>query len=184
MNFRVSSLALLTIPALCLPQTPPKVSPTASPDEMGEMVFSTSIGSFKLVSPGERNAQGKLVMNFRGTLLVVGYKPNTPNAQVQVEGNLRKEYENSSRERVLFHGQGRVVLDGKFKSVQWFGRDLQGKFNGLGIFRLYGEFDSKGQTGSYTITGDKTRYWATGGMVVVVPKPDLAKVAKPRVKID
>lgn len=177
MNFRVSSLALLLLPVLATPQTPP-----AKPaGETGEMVFSAAIGSFKLVSPGDRNAFGKLELNFRGTVLLVGHKPTSP---IQISGNVRKEYDNKDRERVLYHGQGRIVLDGSYKAVQWFGRDLSARYNGMGIFRLYGEFDKKGMTGTYQITGDKLRYWGSGGMTVVVPNPTLAPSAKPKVKID
>lgn len=177
MNFRVSSFALLLLPALGVPQTPS----TPPAGDTGEMTLKAAIGSFKLVSPGDRNAYGKLEMNFRGTLLIVGLKPKTP---LQISGNLRKEYDNQNRERVIYHGQGRVVIDGTVKSVQWFGRDLSARFNGMGIFRLYGEFDKTGMTGTYQYTGDKLRYWGSGGITAVVPNPMLAPVAKPKVKID
>ncbi len=177
MNFRVSSLALLLLPMMSTPQTPP-----AQPaGDTGEVVLNTQIGSFKLVSPGDRNAKGKLEMSFRGTLLLVGLKPNTPTV---VTGNLRKEYDNASRERVVYHGQGKIVIDGTVRSVQWFGRDLSARFNGMGIIRLYGEFDKNGSTGTYQFTGDKVRYWGTGGMTVVIPNPTLSPAAKPKVKID
>ncbi|OWU64478.1 MAG: hypothetical protein CBB60_009645 [Armatimonadetes bacterium Cent15-Ar3] len=178
MNFRVSSLALLLLPVLAMPQTRPAAKPAG---DSGEMVFNAAIGSFKLVSPGDRNAYGKLELTFKGTLLLVGLKPNTP---VQVTGNLRKEYDNGSRERVIYHGQGKIVVDGTMKSAQWFGRDLSARFNGMGIFRLYGEFDKKGMTGTYQLTGDKLRYWGSGGMTVVVPNPAITPSVKPKVKID
>jgi hypothetical protein len=177
MNFRLSSFALLLIPVLATPQTP-----AAKPaGDTGEIVLNAAVGSYKIVSPGERQAYGKLEMSFRGTILLVGFKPNAP---LQITGNVRKEYDNKNRERVLYHGQGRMVLDGSFKAVQWFGRDLTARFNGMGIFRLYGEFDKKGMTGTYQITGDKLRYWGSGGITIVVPRADLAPSAKPKVKID
>lgn len=182
MNFRVYCLALSAVCAAVVPQTPAAKLAQAQPaSEKGEVVFNAAIGSFKLVSPGERNAFGKLEMNFKGTVLLVGLKENAP---VQVSGNVRKEYENKDRERILFHGQGRIVVDGTFKAIQWFGRDLSARYNGMGIFRLYGEFDNKGMTGTYQITGDKLRYWGSGGITVIVPRPDFAPTAKPKVKID
>ena len=177
MNFRVSSLALLMLPVLATPQTPA----AKANSEYGELVFSTAIGSFKLVSPADRNSRGKLEMSFKGTLLLVGVKPTTP---IQVSGSLRKEYDNKAGDRVIYHGQGRIVIDGSVKSVQWFGRDLSARFNGFGIFRFYGEFDNKGQTGTYQITGDKQRYWGSGGITVVVPNPAISPASKPKVKID
>jgi len=177
MNFRVSILPLLILPAFAAPQTP-----AAKPGgDTGEIVLKAALGSFKIVSPGDRNAYGKLEMNFKGTVLLVGYKPNAP---IQIAGNIRKEYDNKDRERVLYHGQGRIVVDGTFKAIQWFGRDLTARYNGMGIFRLYGEFDKTGMTGTYQITGDKLRYWGSGGTTFVVPRPDLAPASRPKVKID
>ena len=178
MNFRVSSLALLLLPVLAMPQTPPAARPAG---DAGEMVFTTAIGSFKLKSPGDRNAYGKLDMTFKGTVLLVDLKPNAP---LQVFGNLGKEYDNKDRRRVMFHGQGRIVLDGTVRSIQWFGRNMTAKFNGMGIFNLYGEFDKNGITGTYQLTGDIARPWGSGGMTVVVPNPALAPRVKPKVKID
>jgi hypothetical protein len=54
----------------------------------------------------------------------------------------------------------------------------------MGIFRLYGEFDKTGMTGTYQITGDKLRYWGSGGTTFAVPRPDLAPASRPKVKID
>jgi hypothetical protein len=177
MNLRVLILPLLLLPVFATPQIP-----AAKPaGDTGEIVLNAALGSFKIVSPGERNAYGKLEMNFKGTVLLVGYKPNAP---IQVSGNVRKEYDNKDRDRVLYHGQGRIVLDGTYKAIQWFGRDLSARYNGMGIFRLYGEFDKKGMTGTYQITGDKQRYWGSGGTTFAVPRPDLAPSVKPKVKID
>jgi hypothetical protein len=39
-------------------------------------------------------------------------------------------------------------------------------------------------TGTYQLTGDKLRYWGSGGMTVVVPNPAITPSVKPKVKID
>lgn len=173
MNRNLVLPALLIVSSISIAQAP-------SP-QTGEVVMKTAIGSFKMVSPGDQKAFGKLEMTFKGTVLFVGLDASAP---VVAEGNLRKEYDNKDRARVLYHGSGRMVVNGKFKSIQWFGRDLSCRFNGMSIVRVYGEFDKNGQTGTYQITGDKERYWQQGGLTFTVPKPDFNKtVAPPKVRI-
>lgn len=149
-----------------------------APDNTGEVVMKTNIGSFKITSPGDKKSFGKITMSFKGSLLIVGYDGKSP---VSVSGNLRTEYENKSRDRVLYFGQGTVTLDGKFHAIQWFGRNLTMNWNGMGICRLYGEFDKEGNTGTYSIKGDVLRYWGNGGTMFTLPAPNTA-IVTPKVR--
>jgi hypothetical protein len=149
--------------------------------QTGEVVMKTAIGSFKILRANDKQpAFGKIEMNFKGSLLIVGYKGKAP---IQMVGNLRKEYENKKTDRMLLVGQGKVVLDGEFRAIQWFGRDLTMTWNGFGICRLYGEFDKNGQTGTYVVKGDVLRYWGSGGMQFTLPAYTAPPAQKPKVTI-
>ncbi len=161
--FRPIFAAVLTVTALL------SVARAQSSHEAGADVinFTTKIGSFKMVGGAPTDPpSGHLEMSFTGTLLVVGL-----DGQIQVTGNLKKEYDNAKYKRVAYHGTGKVVIDGKYASAQWFGRDLTGTFKGHGIMRLYGEFDQNLETGkwSYAVSNASKRDWGTNGRTVQIP---------------
>lgn len=137
-----------------------------APQETGEVDMQTNIGAFKITSAGDDKSSGKIKMTFKGSCLVVGYEGTAP---VAASTGLRVEYDNKKRDRVVFHGQGTVTLDGKFRAIQWFGQDLKMNWVGRGICRLYGEFDKNQNTGTYTIKGKQPMYWGTGGMQFSIP---------------
>ena len=168
--FSFSCLALLcTVPSLA--QAPPQV---------GQVAMNTKIGSFKITSPGDQLAYGKIKMTFRGSCLIVGYDGKIP---LVASPSLHVEYKDDKRQRIEYHGTGSITLEGRFRAIEWFGRDLNMDWSGLGICRVYGEFDKDGNTGTYTIKNKKTQYWGSGGMQFVLPPRDVSDIA-PKVKIN
>lgn len=150
---------------------------------MDEVFLTTKIGSFKILPTGKDLPQGKLSISFTGTLLITGadHKPT-------VSGNLKKEYESEKFNKVVYHGVGKIELDGQFQSVQWFGRDMSADFKALGnrsaVIRLYGEFDKQLDTGYYWYAAspkDKVD-WGTIGRPVIVPQPPSQRPIVPKVK--
>ena len=173
MNSKVISYGCLSLLCItpCLGQAPA--------DATGEAIMKTNVGAFKINSPGDKKAFGKIQMSFKGSLLIIGYEGAAP---IVASGGLRVEYKDDKRQRVEYFGNGTVTLDGKFRAIQWFGRSLNMTWNGMGICRLYGEFDKNGDTGSYEVKGDKVRPWGTGGMSFTVPGRNSTIVA-PKVNI-
>ena len=150
-----------------------------APQQTGEVVMKTNIGAFKITSPGDQKSFGKIKMSFKGSCLIVGYE----GATLGVTPGLRVEYQDAKRQRVEYFGTGTITLDGKFRAIQWFGRNLDMNWAGLGICRVYGEFDKNGDTGTFAIKGNKPAYWGTGGMQFVLP-PRNSSFVQPKVKIN
>ncbi len=157
----------------------PAAATQASAGETGTIDFRSKVGSFKILSPNsDVKARGRITMSFSGSVLVVGLDGNvTPGSGV------RLQYKDDAHARQTFFGKGTLTVDGRWRAIQFFGRDFSGHWDGMGIMRLYGEFDDKLETGTYVIKGDEPRPWGNGGMTVVLPKPpDATKRAKPRIE--
>lgn len=139
------------------PATKAAVPPDPS---IGEINLATQIGSFKLL-----DGMGRVEMNFTGTMLVSNLK-----GTVATSGNLKKEY--SSKTKEVWHGTGKIVIDGEFRGIQWFGTALTGKWKGRGTARIYGEFDKNLETGYYWYSSDPSRKlpWTMYGMTVYLPE--------------
>ncbi len=145
---------------------------TAGPDKI---VFKTNIGSFKILGGGDVPAHGALDLTFTGTVLVSNFEGTiTPGSGV------RKEFSRGKKD--VYFGSGHIFLNGKFRGAQFFGRNVNGSFQGFGIMRLYGEFDTKLETGEFWYEGKEHRPWGTGGIQVTVPEVIYNQTAKPRVK--
>lgn len=142
--------------------------------------FMANVGSFKALGSEKDPVQGTLEMTFTGTVLVSGLFQGST---VNVSGSVRKEYETKDHSKQVYFGTGRLVLSGKARAVQFFGRDMKARFYGMAIFRLYGEFDKNLDTGSYWFDGGEKVAWGTGGMPVVVPNAQ-AQPTKARVRIN
>jgi len=125
--------------------------------------FESKIGSFKAMGT-DNPAHGLLQITFSGTVLVSGL-----NGKVAMEGNIIKEYDDAPHKKQVYHGTGKMTVDGDFTGIQFFGKDLKGRFVGVSIFRLYGEFDKDLNTGSFWYDGGDKRDWGTGGMQLPVP---------------
>lgn len=135
---------------------------TKVPDGHGVFNFATRIGSFKLL-----DGVGKVEVSFTGTLLVSQLK-----GTIVPSGNLRKEYTSPSKDKQVWHGTGKVVVQGNFRGIQWFGTDMRGRWVGAGRARIYGEFDQNLKTGEYWF-GDSAATkmpWSTYGLELSVPE--------------
>jgi len=136
--------------------------------------FQTSVGSFKLEGSDETPPKGRLTINFRGSVLVSGLRPG---GKITPKGNVRLEMDDKRYNKKVYFGQGQLVVEGTVRAVQFFGRDLKGRYEGgTGNFRLYGEFDKKLETGTHWFEGETERTpWGTGGPTIPVPRQDLAQ---------
>lgn len=142
-----------------------------APREYGVLNFQSTLGSFRLVDSGGKLAEGKVTIEFTGTLLVSGLE-----GKLDVSGNLKKEYDGSGRK--VYFGTGKAVIDGKFRAVQLFGRNMKGVWNGVGVAMFYGEFDRNLKTGEFWFNDPKDREnWGTGGRTVVLPQQSNKPVA-------
>jgi hypothetical protein len=110
-------------------------------------------------------ASGKVEIQFTGSVLVSDLQ-----GDLTVSPGLIKEYQGHGK--VVYFGTGTLTVDGKFRGLQWFGRDMSGKWVGRGVVRLFGEFDKNLHTGDYWFE-DETRKiaWGQGGQTVVLPNP-------------
>src|SRR4029077_2172008 len=97
----------------------------AKNQDIDTLHLKTTLGSFKFF-----NGKGTIHLKFKGTVLVT-YLHGT----VAFGGTVRKEFpvpqvgKAAARDggaRQAFHGDGDITINGDFKSVQWFGRDLDG----------------------------------------------------------
>lgn len=140
--------------------------------EYDRMNFWTTIGSFKILGANEQPASGRIEFTFTGTVLV-----SDPSVEPVVTGNVRLEHDMKDAKRRVYHGTGKFVLDGKFKAIQWFGRDMKGYFKGWGVGRFYGEFDKDLRTGEiwYGSYYDYRVIWGTAGMERGVPMEEGAR---------
>lgn len=131
------------------------------------LYLRANVGSFKMV-----DGQGTATISFSGTLLIVGL-----NGTATPSGGLKLEYDD--RNRKAYFGTGSIVIKGRFRGVQWFGRNLNAKWTGLGLVRLMGEFDDQLKVGEFWYEGDEKRdSWLTGGRTIYLPDKRL-KAPKP-----
>jgi len=175
-NAQVPTKSPLTKPMVPLSGT--KVIPLGQKKgfKTGIVDMATNIGSFKIVSPGEVKSFGKIDIEFNGSVLIIGL-----NGTVIPSAGLRNEYSNAKHERTGYNGKGKLTIEGEWTAIQFFGRDMRAHWEGLGICRLYGEFDKNLDTGTFTIKGDKVRAWNQGGNMFVLPRGE-DNSPTPRVK--
>jgi hypothetical protein len=171
MMFRASLTAAFTCASLCAvlaqqkaPTVPPiKAASPSIPASALALVPATAtsdlvyikagVGSFKMVPKGaESPPAGRLEFSFAGTVLITGLEPGS---FLQVSGNVKKEYEEKPHAKQVYFGKGKILIVGKFRNCEWFGRELDLKFKGSAIFRMSAEFDSKLNTGTFIYEGDK-----------------------------
>jgi hypothetical protein len=174
-----ASLALLSLPFALFGQGSPAPAPAPANPEHGTMHLQTKVGSFKLLSPGERMAEGRMEISFTGTVLISGLQGTaTPS------GATRLEYRNQERQRDLYFvpagSTGSLVIDGKYRAIQFFGRDMRATHRGMGIYRLFGEFDRDLNTGEFWYDESPERQiWHTGGFTTTNP-PARRQAPQPR----
>jgi len=174
-------LGLLLPAALVLAQQVPNSTPPAppkNPDRVGVLHLTTNLGSFKILSPGDVDAEGTVDMSFKGTVLISGIDGTvTPSA------TLTREYYDTKHNKQTFFGTGHLLIAGKFRSIEWLGQDLNAVYTGRGIVRLYGDFDKNLNTGFYWFGNDTANkaYWSNFGTEVVNP-PYIPKTIVPEEK--
>ncbi|MBX3120230.1 MAG: hypothetical protein KF784_14285 [Fimbriimonadaceae bacterium] len=149
---------------------------TLDPSEIDTMYLQTKLGSFRLI-----NGAGRVEIKFTGTVLI-----SQLNGVRTVSGNVQKEFPRNAEEaksgRELWFGTGTIVVDGGFRAIQWFGRDMSTTWQGHGLARLYGEFDNDLNTGSYHFATEPTvQYWSPYGTSVNLPPPHAAGSQKPTI---
>jgi hypothetical protein len=137
----------------------------AQKERYGTLHLTTKVGSFKILGVADKPAEGHIEISFTGTLLING------SPKVAPSGNLRVEFSNPKRKQVAYHGTGKLVIDGKYNAIQWFGRDMNAVWNGFGVVRLVGEFDKDLNTGEfwYSDNPEDRRSW--GGQLNERPNP-------------
>lgn len=178
--------ALVALCALSPAQGGDKKGKVLAKPVYGNFFLETKIGSFKMMEFNDDSMpEGHFEMNFTGTVLVdtsdAVKHPRGLQTTIKTEGNIKKELNYHGRQ--LFHGTGKIVVDGGWHALQWFGRDMSGKFNGTAVFRLAGEFDKKLETGYYWYDDGKKLDWGTSGMQPTVPQANWMPKA-PTVRIN
>lgn len=133
------------------PATPAQMAGVTPDPGYATCHFQTRIGSFKII-----DGVGRVEIDFTGTVLV-----NRLEGTLSVTGQVRKEYDRDGR--VVWTGRGKAVATGKWRGVQWFGRDLRGVWYGRGVIRFGGEFDRDGRSGEFWFDDPaKPMFWPSG----------------------
>jgi len=169
-----------------VPNVKTLLAPSKTKPTYANFNMTTHIGSFKMLEYNDQNQpEGHLEMDFQGTVLIDSDKAFKHNrdltTQVTVTGNVRKEKDYHGR--LMYHGKGKLILDGGWHAVEWFGTDLNLKLNGYGVFRLSGEFDKDLETGYFWYDDGKKQDWGTAGNQPTVPKT-VYGIQKPSIKIN
>ncbi len=166
----IASLSAVVLYATAQQFPPPQKPGVSLPT--GKFSMKTALGSFKLLGHSDEDpVRGHFEVSFTGTILVSGLASG---GKLVTSGNVREEYSDAKHNKREFFGTGKLIVDGTVRSIQWFGRDLVGSFEGRGLLRLYGEFDKQSKTGDYwfgapTDANAKRIPWGTTGMQVEVP---------------
>jgi len=139
----------------------------AAPAGTDTLYISTTVGSFKILPAGPDTTRGALDIEFEGTVMVSGL-----NGTVTPGTGVRLELDRPEHKRQVYFGKGRIRVDGEFRAIQFFGRNLKGTFRGNGVARLYGEFDKNMETGYYWYASNPQKQdWGAYGRTVIVPAP-------------
>lgn len=139
---------------------PASAPPIAMKPGWGDMHLATKIGSFKLV-----DGEGRVEINFTGSVLVSKLK-----GRVTPSAGIRKEYD--ANDRQVYHGTGKLTVEGSFRGIQWFGTNMSTRWIGAGLARIVGEFDKNLETGFYWYGSgvDKKMPWSSSGMTILNPE--------------
>mgnify|MGYP005836073615 CR=1 FL=1 len=188
-SFAVASACVAApTPITIFDALPPQAERGARSNDVGVLHLQTRLGSFKMV-----DGRGRVEIAFTGTVLISGlqadedagrrakYQGISPlDGSLQVTGNVRREWSGQSRQ--VFFGTGRIVLNGRFRGIQWFGRDMQARWIGDGIIRMYGEFDRDLHTGWFWYDNiERATPWGAVGMQAVLPEPTFGGTAEPEI---
>ncbi len=148
--------------------------------KMSTLNFQTNLGSFR-----SANGAGKIQFSFSGTVLIHNWdleaKPKdiekVPKSyKVTLQGNIKKEYEKHGR--AVYFGKGTITIEGVWRAIQWFGKNMKGQWTGAGSISVVGEFDKQGNTGMYWYDPAKKNYWPTSLIELSLPE----RVFEPQVE--
>lgn len=154
--------------------TAPKLLPDrpTMDGEKGTLYFQSNLGSFRVA-----NAVGRIEFSFSGTVLIHSWDLDVKTKDIEkapksykvtLKGNIRKELEKHGR--TVYFGKGTIVVEGVWRALQWFGKDMKGQWYGHGSMSVVGEFDKQGNTGLYWYDPAKKNYWPTSLMELVLPE--------------
>jgi len=182
----VVGVALCSLVAMSHAQDTKKASGPPPKPDYDEFNLTTHVGSFKMLEfNDDKQPEGHFEMTFTGTVLVDTSEATKHSrglsTTIRTEGNVKLEKEYHGRK--AYFGTGKIVVDGGWHALQWFGRDMTGKFLGCGVFRLSGEFDKDLNTGSYWYKDGKKVDWGTGGQQPTVPA-SVYGIVNPKVNIN
>lgn len=133
----LGALAVICSSAMPQPATEAQKSGVRSSANYGTMHLEAPLGSFKII-----DGEGRVEMTFSGSMMLSQVDGN-----VAVEGQLSQIY--NDRGRKVLYGKGKVVVTGKWRAIQWFGKGMVSTWYGSGIVRLTGEYDRNFNPGKF-----------------------------------
>lgn len=153
--------------ALAQPATPEQRAGTNNDPNYGTLHLRTKLGSYKLM-----NGAGRVDIRFVGSMLISGLEGTV--VVDPAAGPVKEEYKNDKFQKQVFSGAGRVTVTGKFKAIQWFGKDMDTVWYGVGQARIDGEFDRNLETGFYWYDDPAEKFaWPSDGtMTITNPAPN------------
>ena len=158
-------VAAALVASLVFAQTKGQAPSPPGEAPIGTLHLQTSIGSFKILGVANLPASGKVDVQFTGSILISDLE-----GDLAISPGLVKEYLGHGKQ--VYFGTGTVTVNGRFRSVQWFGRDMKATWVGRGVIRLYGEFDNNLQTGDAWFDDASRKVpWGQGGLTLELPDP-------------
>jgi hypothetical protein len=158
--FGLAAVAGLIAVAQDNEEAAPEVNPET---DYGTINLATTLGSFRAI-----DGEGEIEGSFEGTVLF-----SRVDGDLEVTGEVRKEYENEELQRVLYTGNGSFRVDGSWRGIQWFGKNMRATMFGKGVIRVDGEYDRNLETGWYWFddqTDDRRPWPAEGTIDLRVPE--------------
>lgn len=150
--------ALISASVFAQPATAAQRAGVTPKPEYGTLHLEAPIGAFRMI-----DGEGRVELSFRGTVLLSGLK-----GKVTPGPGIKKEVSRGDRE--VYFGQGKIVVVGKWRAIQWFGGNMKAVWYGKGLARLTGEFDRNLNPGRYWYDNPdpaKKLYWFPNSAITV-----------------
>lgn len=128
MSVKILSTCLLSV---LLANHSPCVKPVVTSKGYGTLHLRAREGSFRIFE-----GEGRVVIDSSGTVLISGLV-----GQVKKSADIRLQYQND--ERQVYFGRGKIEIEGKFRAIQWSGKDLVASWHGKGSLRFLGDYDGR-----------------------------------------
>lgn len=126
MPMKISSICLLSV---LLINHLLSAKPMVASEEYGMLHLRAREGSFRMFE-----GEGRVVIDSSGTVLISGLV-----GQVKKSDDIRLQYQND--ERQVYFGHGKIEVQGRFRAIQWSGKNLVASWCGKGVLRFLGEYD-------------------------------------------